>query len=132
MLCRMKSDTASVRHWAEIRHLGYLVGLGVIPVDEVITATLHTMKLRPEAQQEMERAVAVLADFAGHDLEALILDSGSLKQAPFFANTVSKLSPIIGNFMELRIAELLNENVATGFRWERQDPGLPEPQLTHP
>lgn len=89
-------------------------------------ATLPNMDLRPEAQQEMDRAVAVLADFAGHDLEALSLDSDSLKQAPFFANTVSKLSPIIGNFMELRIAELLNENAVTGFRWERQDPGFPD------
>lgn len=87
------------------------------------------MSLSFEARQELENAADRLEEFAGEELDVINLTSHTADEAPFLAKVVSKLSPLIGNFMELKIAQLLDENAESGFRWERQDPGFPDAVL---
>jgi hypothetical protein len=43
-----------------------------------------------------------------------------------FVKITSKLSPIIGNFIEYNIVEILNENLKGYGNWVRQDPKFPD------
>src|SRR5699024_9381270 len=79
---------------------------------------------------ELEAAAERLNDFTGEELELLELHSTKREEAPFLASVVSKLSPLIGNYMELKIADILNEYAGPGFEWRRQDPGFPDAVLT--
>lgn len=87
------------------------------------------MTLSMQAREELENAAERLKEFAGEELDVIDLRSKSAAEAPFLSRVVSKLSPLIGNFMELKIAQLLDENADPGFTWERQDPGFPDAVL---
>lgn len=80
-------------------------------------------------ERELEKAVESLKAFAGEELDVVAVNSENREDAPFLAKVVSKLSPLIGNYMELKIAELLNAHASHGYGWKRQDPGFPDAVL---
>lgn len=77
----------------------------------------------------MTRADQVLLSLAGEAIDSLTVNSLESDDAPFLGLVVSKLSPIIGNLLERRIIQLLDEAVESGLHWERQDPGFPDALL---
>lgn len=87
------------------------------------------MTIENTTKNELERATNLLHDLAGEDIDAIDIKSVEADEAPFLARVVSKLSPIVGNLMEQRIASLLDDNASPGFGWERQDPGFPDAVL---
>ncbi|WP_051750496.1 hypothetical protein [Phycicoccus jejuensis] len=84
-----------------------------------------------ECLQELERASEVLFDLAGEDVDAIDVKSVRTEEAPFLAKIVSKLSPMVGNLMEQRIVQILDQEAPNGFSWHRQDPGFPDAVLRH-
>lgn len=60
------------------------------------------------------------------DVDAIEVKSVRTDEAPFLAKIVSKLSPMVGNLMEQRIVDLLDEDAPEGYSWHRQDPGFPD------
>lgn len=52
----------------------------------------------------------------------------SVDEAVNLSKIISKLSPLIGNLIEFRVAEYLNEQdpFKSSGRWRRQDPGFPD------
>lgn len=79
--------------------------------------------------RELDIAAKVLEDLAGADVDAIDIKSVERVEAPFLAKIVSKLSPMVGNLMEQRIASILNQGSSEGFSWKRQDPGFPDAVL---
>ncbi|MDP9800082.1 hypothetical protein J2S49_000158 [Arcanobacterium wilhelmae] len=79
--------------------------------------------------RELDIAAKVLEDLAGADVDAIDIKSVEREEAPFLAKIVSKLSPMVGNLMEQRIASILNQGSSEGFSWKRQDPGFPDAVL---
>ena len=78
------------------------------------------------AQAELSRAEALLHFLAASTIDTLTVKSLRAEDAPFLALIVSKLSPIIGNLLEQRILELIEEGAPHGLRWRRQDPDFPD------
>lgn len=79
-----------------------------------------------ELEQSLARANQALLELAGEDVDAIEVKSVRAEEAPFLAKIVSKLSPMVGNLMEQRIVELLDESALHGYGWHRQDPGFPD------
>ena len=80
-------------------------------------------------QNEMARADEVLLGLAGEAVDTLTVKSLSADDAPFLGQIVSKLSPMIGNLLEQRIIQILDQNADVsghGMHWRRQDPGFPD------
>lgn len=80
----------------------------------------------------MDRAQAVLQNLVGESVETLSVNSLSSDDAPFLAQIVSKLSPMIGNLLERRIIQVLADEAENGYSWIRQDPGFPDAALVDP
>lgn len=81
--------------------------------------------------RELERASEVLQGLAGEYVDAIDVKSVRSEEAPFLAKIVSKLSPMVGNLMEQRVVQILDEEAEVGFSWHRQDPGFPDAVLKH-
>ena len=77
----------------------------------------------------MDRAEKTLQNLIGESVEALSVNSLSSDDAPFLAQIVSKLSPMIGNLLERRIIQVLAEEAGNDYTWIRQDPGFPDAAL---
>lgn len=80
-------------------------------------------------QNEMARADEVLLGLAGEAVDTLTVKSLSADDAPFLGQIVSKLSPMIGNLLEQRIIQILDQSADVsghGMHWRRQDPGFPD------
>lgn len=82
-----------------------------------------------EVQHELDLAASRLRRFANEQLKVISLPGENKEDASFLAGVVSKLSPIIGNYVEYKIAKILNESASSGFAWKRQDPGFPDAVL---
>ena len=80
-------------------------------------------------ESELNIAQDTLKDLVGEDVDAIEIKSVESNEAPFLARIVSKLSPMVGNLMEQRIASILNRSASEGFEWHRQDPGFPDAVL---
>ena len=78
---------------------------------------------------EMDRAIRVLASLVGESVDAIGINSLEASDAPFLGKIVSKLSPMVGNLLEARIIQVLDEEAEHGFSWRRQDPGFPDAVL---
>jgi hypothetical protein len=83
----------------------------------------------PPVLAEMERANHTLRSLIGVPLDTVSINSLKQADAPFLAANISKLSPIIGNLLERKIIELLEDESGVGLRWIRQDPGFPDALL---
>jgi hypothetical protein len=77
----------------------------------------------------MDRAQDTLQNLVGESVEALTVNSLTSDDAPFLAQIVSKLSPMIGNLLERRIIQVLAEEAENNYSWIRQDPGFPDAAL---
>jgi len=67
----------------------------------------------------------VLEDFKGKPLRFFkIYKQSDLSDVPFYAKIISKLSPIIGNLLEVSVARELSNRL--GGSWIRQDPDFPD------
>ncbi|MBM4607291.1 hypothetical protein GS575_33225 [Rhodococcus hoagii] len=73
---------------------------------------------------EQARAAHQLMELAGDDVDAIDVKSVRTEEAPFLAKIVSKLSPMVGNLMEQRIVEVLDQGSPDGLSWHRQDSGV--------
>ena len=78
---------------------------------------------------EMDRAIGVLKSLVGESVDAIRINSLEAADAPFLGKIVSKLSPMVGNLLEARIIQVLDEEAEHGFSWRRQDPGFPDAVL---
>lgn len=87
------------------------------------------MKEPSDIERELSVAQETLEELAGEDVDAIEIKSVEADEAPFLARIVSKLSPMVGNLMEQRIASILNEAASEGYEWHRQDPGFPDAVL---
>jgi DNA-binding PadR family transcriptional regulator len=70
-----------------------------------------------------------VASLAGHTFDALTITKPiSADAAVELSRIISKLSPILGNMMEIGIAEHLNGKAefSSHGHWKRQDPGFPD------
>jgi hypothetical protein len=80
----------------------------------------------------MDRAALALASLVGVEVTSLTVNSLESEDAPFLGLVVSKLSPIVGNLLERRIVQVideLNPVSGSGLSWVRQDPGFPDALL---
>ena len=89
------------------------------------------MPFNDDYAAEQERAAKQLLDLAGENVDAIDVKSVRTEEAPFLAKIVSKLSPMVGNLMEQRIVEVLDQGSPDEFSWHRQDPGFPDAILRH-
>lgn len=81
------------------------------------------------ADQWIAKAEKKLKSLAGEEIPALSLNSLDASEAPFLGQIVSKLSPMIGNLLENRIVNFLNETRDDDHYWVRQDPDFPDALL---
>ncbi len=81
------------------------------------------------ADQWIAKAERKLKSLAGEEIPALSLNSLDASEAPFLGQIVSKLSPMIGNLLENRIVNFLNETRDQDHYWVRQDPDFPDALL---
>ena len=80
-------------------------------------------------QEAIELASEHLTGLNGHVFDVLTISKPvSIEAAIFLSKVVSKLSPIIGNFIEFNTVEYLNtvEEFEPFGSWIRQDPGFPD------
>lgn len=78
----------------------------------------------------MAAAEDALEDQVGHVLETVSISSSDQTEAVFLGQNISKLSPLIGNLMELRIVQsLAAREVEHHLQWIRQDPYFPDAAL---
>lgn len=82
-----------------------------------------------ETALQLDLASDALEALSGELVDAIAVRSRTADEAPFYARTVSKLSPMVGNLMEQRIVTLLSESASDGYTWLRQDPGFPDAVL---
>ncbi|MCT7978266.1 hypothetical protein [Laspinema olomoucense] len=83
--------------------------------------------------QALEIATLALLELKGHKIDVITISKPSdLQGAIELSKIVSKLSPIIGNFIEYALIRHLNEIQVwpDGCRWIRQDPGFPDAILS--
>ena len=95
-------------------------------------STLEIMVSAEIIQAEMARADEILHSLAGETVDTLSVNSLSADDAPFLGQIVSKLSPMIGNLLERRIIQILDQKAEVsghGMHWRRQDPGFPDAVL---
>ena len=80
------------------------------------------------AKGVLEQARGVLAGLAGHTLAVLeIAKPPDAQYAHHLIRVLSKLSPLVGNMIELSIVSSLNQLDWNGAgKWIRQDPGFPD------
>ena len=78
---------------------------------------------------EMARARGVLKSLAGESVDAIEVKSIGAEEAPFLGQVVSKLSPMIGNLLEARLIQVLDEGAHPTLHWRRQDPDFPDAAL---
>ena len=81
------------------------------------------------AEEWIAKAEQKLKSLAGEEIPALTLNSLDASEAPFLGQIVSKLSPMIGNLLENRIVNFLNETQDQDHYWVRQDPDFPDALL---
>lgn len=83
----------------------------------------------PDAREILTWASVHLQGFAGHVFDVLTISKPiSPDAAVNLSKVVSKLSPLLGNLIEINTVELLNrqpEYRGLG-EWKRQDPGFPD------
>lgn len=82
-----------------------------------------------DTRQVLELAATSLAGLKGHTIDVLsITRPSSVAEAVNLSRIVSKLSPIIGNLLEFKSVEILNDIGAfEGLGdWIRQDPDFPD------
>lgn len=83
----------------------------------------------PTYQEVIENAIEELKGLENHIFDVItISEPEDVTYAVFLANTISKISSITGNMIELKMASHLNENgeYAEYGQWIRQDPGFPD------
>jgi hypothetical protein len=81
---------------------------------------------------EGERAEDLLIGLAGEEIKTISIHSDGPDEAPFLGKIVSKLSPMIGNLIEMKIVDLLHDELSEhGMTWRRQDPGFPDAVLVN-
>lgn len=81
------------------------------------------------SKEILDDASKLIAGLKGHRFELLELGRPPTPQFAFeFLKLVSKLSPMLGNLLEYRVVEHLNESITYPIagKWERQDPGFPD------
>lgn len=82
-----------------------------------------------DTQTALDIAGKHLQGLAGNTLDLLtIAPPKSAEAAVNLAKIISKLSPLLGNMIEVNAADFLNQRVefAPFGRWKRQDPGFPD------
>lgn len=75
----------------------------------------------------LEQARTLLGNLTGEVLPVLeIIKPTSTAYALQLVKIVSKLSPLVGNLVELALVEMLNQRGQwpMGSQWVRQDPGI--------
>lgn len=80
-------------------------------------------------QQVLSLGIEYLDGLSGHIFDVLdVAKPTSSEEAYNLAKTISKLSPLVGNMIEINVCNYLNSQ--PGFadygRWIRQDPGFPD------
>ncbi len=81
---------------------------------------------RLDIDKEMARAETLLRSLTGGTIDTLTVNSLGIEDAPFLGLVISKLSPIIGNLLERKIMELIEQDSESGLKWQRQDPDFPD------
>jgi hypothetical protein len=82
-----------------------------------------------DTQTAIQKASLHLLGLRGHILDLVtIAEPISPTAALNMAKVVSKLSPLLGNLIEINTAERLNSQneFASRGHWKRQDPGFPD------
>lgn len=77
----------------------------------------------------MNLARKSLLGLTGHSFDVLRLEKpNSFESVAGMIKIISKLSPMVGNLIEINLADYLNMNMAGSIagRWTRQDPGFPD------
>ncbi|HFJ9474580.1 TPA: hypothetical protein ACGW68_006009 [Bacillus cereus] len=86
-------------------------------------------KNAPSYKEVIQDANEALKELEGHTFDVLSINKPTdIEYAQFLSKTISKLSSITGNMIELRTADHLNKNgkYAAYGKWIRQDPGFPD------
>lgn len=85
--------------------------------------------------QNIEAAERRIRKLQGHIFDVIdVSDPGSSESRAQMIKIVSKLSPLVGNLIEIHLAPYLNSDLpaeANGF-WVRQDPGFPDLAFVDP
>lgn len=78
--------------------------------------------------QILDHAQTVIEDLKGHHFDILSIGKPKdLEYAQQLARIISKISPLVGNLIELEVVRVLNmHRWETGGKWVRQDPGFPD------
>lgn len=82
-----------------------------------------------KAAEVLTTASEHLRSLSGHIFDVLTVSKPiSPNAAVNLAKVISKLSPLLGNLIEINAVELLNrQDIFAGFgNWKRQDPGFPD------
>jgi hypothetical protein len=81
--------------------------------------------------QYLQVAADRLSELDGHVLDVLSIRKPLDEDEVLgWRKIVSKLSPILGNLLELELVRVLNRLELPGVQWERQDPGFPDVAMT--
>lgn len=83
----------------------------------------------PTTREVLDQAGTALLALAHHQFEVIRVSApSSASAAAQMAKIISKLSPIIGNLIELHVVDYLNQQKAfqSFGAWRRQDPGFPD------
>lgn len=81
------------------------------------------------AEGYLEEAVEALQDVKGRRYDVLdVRRPESLDEAAELGQVINKITPIVANTIEFRVAEHLNDtmDLPPGVHWERQDPEFPD------
>jgi hypothetical protein len=87
------------------------------------------------SEDVIRMAGEVLTSLSGHVFDVLTIHKPISPEAALnFAKVVSKLSPLLGNLIEINTVEMLNDKPEFGplGKWKRQDPGFPDVILEGP
>jgi len=87
---------------------------------------------KQSADDVIRMAREVLTSLSGHVFDVLTIHKPISSEAALnFAKVVSKLSPLLGNLIEINTVEMLNDKPEFGplGKWKRQDPGFPDVTL---
>jgi hypothetical protein len=91
--------------------------------------------IKQSADEVIRLAKEVLTALSGHVFDVLTIHKPISPEAALnFAKVVSKLSPLLGNLIEINTVEMLNDRPEFGplGKWKRQDPGFPDVILDGP
>ncbi|PEX92580.1 hypothetical protein [Bacillus cereus] len=86
-------------------------------------------KNAPTHKEVIDDAIEALKELEGHTFDVLSINKAAdIEYAQFLSKTISKLSSITGNMIEMSMAEHLNKNgkYSSFGKWIRQDPGFPD------